>query len=217
MLHDGLYEQVINKGLDSELSSADKLSQTAPIDTAEASKVLAKYVAEVVERGLDNLRDNGGDLNAQVALANQIITTIQAEAKEADFDSLSVAERAEQLLALFDRQNSIWALDEKAQVVRPETYDSDTATQIANHLLNKCTVVLNLEKTSKEASRRLIDFLTGVAYSIGGDLRNIATNAYVITPSNVDVENAKIRPTQRQPEPEPEETVTAGGDFNDFN
>ena len=121
MLHDGLYEQVINKGLDTELASADKLSQTAPIDTAEASKVLAKYVAEVVERGLDNLRDNGGDLNDQVALANQIITTIQAETKDADFNSLSVAERAEQLLALFDRQNSIWALDEKAQVVRPET------------------------------------------------------------------------------------------------
>ena len=117
MLHDGLYEQVINKGLDSELAGADKLSQTA----AEASKVLAKYVAEVVERGLDNLRDNGGDLNAQVALANQIITTIQSETKEADFDTLSVAGRAEQLLALFDRQNSIWAVDEKAQVVRPET------------------------------------------------------------------------------------------------
>ena len=104
----------------------------------------------------------------------------------------------------------------KMQVVRPETYDSDTATQIANHLLNKCTVVLNLEKTSKEASRRLIDFLTGVAYSIGGDLKNIATNAYVITPSNVDVENAKIRTTPRQPEPEPEEPAPAG-DFNDFN
>ena len=103
MLHDGLYEQVINKGLDNELAGADKLSQTAPIDTAEASRVLAKYVAEVVERGLDNLRDKGGDLNAQVALANQIITTSQSETKEADFDTLSVAERAEQLLALFDR------------------------------------------------------------------------------------------------------------------
>ena len=68
MLHDGLYEQIINKALDTELSATDKLNQTAPIDTAEASKVLAKYVAEVVERGLDNLRDNGGDLNAQVAL-----------------------------------------------------------------------------------------------------------------------------------------------------
>ncbi len=98
MLHDGLYEQVINKVLDTELTNADKLSQTAPIDTAEASKVLAKYVAEVVERGLDNLRDNGGNLNAHVALANQIITTIQAETKEADFDSLSVAERRSSFL-----------------------------------------------------------------------------------------------------------------------
>ena len=105
----------------------------------------------------------------------------------------------------------------KMQVVRPETYDSDTATQIANHLLNKCTVVLNLEKTTKEASRRLIDFLTGVAYSIGGDLKNIATNAYVITPSNVDVENAKIRTTPKQTEPEPEEEPEPAGDFNDFN
>ena len=75
MLHDGLYEQVINKGLNTELANADKLSQTAPIDTAEASKVLAKYVAEVVERGLDNLRDNGGDLNAQVPLERQIDTS----------------------------------------------------------------------------------------------------------------------------------------------
>lgn len=39
MLHDGLYEQIINKGLDTELSGTDKLSQTAPIDSAEASKI----------------------------------------------------------------------------------------------------------------------------------------------------------------------------------
>ena len=50
MLHDGLYEQVISKELDSELASTDKLSQTAPIDSAEASKILSKYVAEIVEK-----------------------------------------------------------------------------------------------------------------------------------------------------------------------
>ena len=59
----------------------------------------------------------------------------------------------------------------KMQVVRPQSYDSDTTSQIANHLLNKCMVVLNLENTNKETSRRLIDFLTGVAYAIGGDPR----------------------------------------------
>ena len=50
MLKDGLYEQIINKSLDAELSTTDKLSQTTPIDSAEASKVLAKYVAEEIGR-----------------------------------------------------------------------------------------------------------------------------------------------------------------------
>ena len=121
MLHDGLYEQIINKGLETELVFTDKLSTTAPIDSAEASKVLAKYIAEVVEKGLDNVVDNGGDVNTQVALANRIISTIINETKESDFDEMSVADRAEQLLALFDKKNSILALDEKATIIRPET------------------------------------------------------------------------------------------------
>ena len=43
------------------------------------------------------------------------------ETKEADFDTLSVAERAEQLLALFDKKNNVLALDERAEIIRPET------------------------------------------------------------------------------------------------
>ncbi len=107
----------------------------------------------------------------------------------------------------------------KMQVVRPQTYDSDTASQIANHLLNKCTVVLNLESTNKETSRRLIDFLSGVAYSIGGSLKKIATQAYVITPSNVDVGEAQVkqRKAEPQPEPEPEPEKNSFDDFSDFN
>ena len=187
MLHDGLYEQVINKELDSELAAADKLSQTAPIDTAEASKVLAKYVAEVVERGLDNLRDNGGDLNDQVALANHIITTIQTETKEADFDSLSVAERAEQLLALFDRQNSVWAVDEKAQVVRPETsiaqsslftgaiHEPQMYTELKKEIVS-CNRIDMLVSFIKWSGLRLImDELVTFTRN-GGELRIITTS-----------------------------------------
>ena len=105
----------------------------------------------------------------------------------------------------------------KMQVVHPVTYDSETASQIANHLLNKCTVVLNLEKTNKETSRRLIDFLTGVAYSIGGNLKQVATNAYVITPSNVDVGDAQIKRTPRRAPEAAEEVPAAQDEFSDFN
>ena len=121
MLHPGLYEQIISKAMERALSSTDRRSQTAPIDPAEASKVLAQYVAEVVERGLETLRDRGGDLHAQVALTNRLIRALQAETQEPDRDARAVAERAEQLLALFDRRNGLWALDEKARVVRPES------------------------------------------------------------------------------------------------
>ena len=103
------------------------------------------------------------------------------------------------------------------KVVRPRAYDSETATQIADHLLNKCTVVLNLENTNKEASRRLIDFLTGVAYSIGGSLKQVSTNTYLVAPSSVDVADSKIKQAARRQEPQPEQKEAAAEEFGDFN
>ena len=101
MLHHGLYEQVINNALNSELAEIPEARKAvAPIDRAEASKVLAQYLADVVQKGLDNVLDNGGDLSAQIALTNQIVSLIQNTTKEADFASLGVDQRAEQLLAL---------------------------------------------------------------------------------------------------------------------
>ena len=87
----------------------------------------------------------------------------------------------------------------KMQVVRPQTYDSETASQIANHLLNKCTVVLNLENTNKETSRRLIDFLSGVAYSISGYIQRVAANTFIIVPENVDISGEQA---QEAPKPD---------------
>lgn len=122
MIKNGLYEEVINKGLGEELDgSQDKLIKSAPIDKAEATKILSKYITQVVERGLDNIVDNGGDIQSQIELANKIVSTIKAETRESDFESLSVDKRAEQLLALFDKTNSIYGLNEKAEIVRPIT------------------------------------------------------------------------------------------------
>lgn len=122
MLQDGIYEQVINKALDSELAKyTDKLSQTASIDNAEASGILSKYLTGVIEKGLDNIADNGGDISSQIGLVNKLVSIIKAETREEDFSGLSVAERAEQLLSLFDKKNTILALDGKADIVRPET------------------------------------------------------------------------------------------------
>lgn len=76
------------------------------------------------------------------------------------------------------------------KVVTPKSYD--TVTQIADLLLGKKTVLLNLEDTNRETARRLIDFLSGVAYALGGDVQKVADNTYAVTPSNVAVSKENI-------------------------
>ncbi len=122
MLETGIYEQVINKQLDRELSEIETaLCQTLPIDEGEASKILSKYVTEIVEKGLNNVRDNGGKLQKQINLINRIIAVIKSETKETDYDEMSVSNRAEQLVALVNKNDSILAFNEKVKIVRPET------------------------------------------------------------------------------------------------
>ncbi len=70
-------------------------------------------------------------------------------------------------------------------LVKPERYED--ASSIADHLNAKKTVVLNLESTNKDVSRRLIDFLCGVAYANDGQMKRVANNTYIITPYNVDI------------------------------
>ena len=70
-------------------------------------------------------------------------------------------------------------------LVKPERFED--ASAIADQLNAKHTVVLNLESTGKEISRRLIDFLSGVAYAHNGQIKRVATSTFIITPYNVDI------------------------------
>lgn len=70
-------------------------------------------------------------------------------------------------------------------LVKPDRYEN--ASEIADHLHEKRTVVLNLESTNKEIARRLLDFLSGVTYANGGKIKKVAISTYIITPYNVDI------------------------------
>lgn len=70
-------------------------------------------------------------------------------------------------------------------LVKPDRYEN--ASEIADHLRDKRTVVLNLEKTQKDVSRRLLDFLSGVAYAQEGKIKKVALQTYIVTPYNVDI------------------------------
>ena len=81
----------------------------------------------------------------------------------------------------------------RLQVVlfKPERFGEETRN-IADELLKMHTIVLNLEDSNKEASRRIIDFLSGVAYANGGKIKKVATDTFVITPYNVELTGVDV-------------------------
>mgnify|MGYP003289687485 CR=1 FL=1 len=208
MLKDGLYEQVINNKLDTELAECmDKLSTTASIDKAEASKVLSKYLTEVLEKGLDNIIDNGGDISSQVELVNKIVSVIKDETRESDFSEMSVAERAEQLLFLFDKKNSLFALNENANIVRPETsiaqsslftgaiHEPQMYTELKKEIVscNKIDMLVSFIKWS--GLRLIMDELTTFTKN-GRELRIITTSYMGATDVKAIEELRKLPNTQ---------------------
>ena len=82
------------------------------------------------------------------------------------------------------RNNKVVNIHATAQLqvvlVKPERFDD--ASTVADHLNAKRTVVLNLESTNKDVSRRLIDFLSGVAYANNGQIKRVANSTFIITP-----------------------------------
>ena len=189
MLQPGLYEQVINNALSSELSEIPEVRKsTAPIDTAEASKVLAQYLTDVVQKGLENVQDNGGGLEAQIQLANQIVNTIQNTTQEADFASLGVDQRAEQLLALLRDNDPRLATGKSAkELERPETsiaqsslftgaiHEPQMYTELKKEIVSADRIDMLVSFIKWSGLRLIMDELRQFTQS-GGELRIITTS-----------------------------------------
>ena len=73
----------------------------------------------------------------------------------------------------------------KVVIVEPRVYAE--AQDISEHLKNKRTVIVNLQKIEREAGIRIIDFLSGTVYALGGDIQRIGTDIFLCTPDNIEV------------------------------
>lgn len=71
-------------------------------------------------------------------------------------------------------------------IFKPERFGEETRA-IADELVKTHTVVLNLEDTNKDMARRIVDFLSGVAYANRGKIKKVAQSTFLITPNNVDL------------------------------
>ena len=116
------------------------------------------------------------------------------EELEEKVSSPFVDERAKAVSRPEERRNKVVNINATTQLkvvlVKPERFEA--ASEIADHLKERRTVVINLESTNKDIARRLIDFLSGVAYAGEGKIKKVAANTYIITPYSVDIEGDLI-------------------------
>lgn len=123
-----------------------------------------------------------GDENEELLEENDGTDENKDEAKTSIFGKPSAS-------ADHIKQNKVVNIHTTTQLqvvlVKPEHFDD--ARPVADHLNSKHTVVLNLESTNKDVSRRLIDFLSGVAYANNGQIKRVANSTYIITPYNVNI------------------------------
>lgn len=130
---------------------------------------------------------------------------VKGEDMEEEFDDFSPVQRDEALederlttppassypsaSADAGRKSNVVNINATAQLavvlVKPDRFEN--AAEIADHLKEKRTVVLNLEQTNKDVARRLVDFLSGVAYAQEGKIKKVANSTFIITPYNVDI------------------------------
>ena len=84
------------------------------------------------------------------------------------------------------------------KVIYPTVFGD--VSEIADHLISGRTVFLNLEKTDREVSRRVMDFVSGVAYCIGGNIRRVAASTFIVSPKSVDVSETGEETAPEDPE-----------------
>ncbi len=113
----------------------------------------------------------------------------RSDRREREREKSSVRESAPAIDLDTRRSNKVVNIHTTTQLqvvlVKPDRFEN--ASEIADHLRDKRTVVLNLESTNKEIARRLLDFLSGVAYANEGKIKKVAISTYIITPYNVDI------------------------------
>ena len=74
----------------------------------------------------------------------------------------------------------------KMILLEPRAYSE--SQQIADHLKKRNTVVVNLKRVTAEQAKRIVDFLSGTLYAIGGDLQKLGSGIFLCTPKNINVQ-----------------------------
>ena len=120
---------------------------------------------------------------------------MRAKNKESAVEEIEFKNLDEATEAVFERpepreekpvpaSSSIEGSNIELKVMRPESFAE--VSDIADYLIEGCTVVLNMELVDKATTIRMLDFLNGVTYTKDGEIKNVSPGTYIITPNGID-------------------------------
>lgn len=202
----GLYEQIINEQLNHELEVIpEDCKYQEKVDTAEASKILSTYVAELLKRKMDDMYESNGEaaLDEQIAYINKIIGVV-----DEDTDELLIEQKGEQLLTVLSKQDERILLGKKAKdIKRPESsmaYSSlftgavrepQMLTELKKEIISADRIDMLVSFIKWSGLRELLDELKEFTGN-GGQLRVICTSYMGATDVKAVEELSKLANTE---------------------
>lgn len=105
-------------------------------------------------------------------------------------DEEALPEQKEKLTPKQKNQNvvnltSMQEATSKVVLCEPRTYNE--AQEIADNIVNRRAVVINLQRVDNSQAKRIVDFLSGTVYAVEGDIQKLGAETFLCTPDNVDV------------------------------
>jgi len=149
-------------------------------DEEEVEEKPRKRYFRSLEEDLDDVEDEYEAISEPVKKTNPKPAKVAKPAKNKESKKVSKVTPLRNT-----KRNAVNHGNMEVLVVRPTSME-DTR-EIADSLLNNCTVFLNLEDLDLEISQRIIDFTSGACYAINGNLQKVSSHIFILTPQDVEI------------------------------
>ncbi|MFS0751924.1 cell division protein SepF [Oceanobacillus sp. 1P07AA] len=81
--------------------------------------------------------------------------------------------------------SSVQQSNSRVVLIEPRNYNE--AQEIADNIVNRRAVIINLQRVDHQQAKRIVDFLSGTVYAVKGDIQKLGAETFLCTPDNVEV------------------------------
>lgn len=166
MLKEGLYEAVINKELDEKLNELREIQvEKQKIDIEEAKNILSRYIGEITKKALSYIRDDIKDskeeevILKQIRACNEIINILSEISNENSLKEYNISEKAEILMSLYSKINSIRYVNKEIKVIRPTTSIAESSLFTGSYLEPSMISEIKKEILTCDSIDMLVSFI----------------------------------------------------------